>query len=190
MPLNSLRHVLLSSSLPLLCVWLLLPLPQPVEACLCHVIPHFQCPPPPRCCESGYYALDDCGCCLSCAKAELQECGSTRGKCSKGLRCLKTCGKCAHIHAVCRALSYCCTRSYSYIFFIPEACLILGSNPEPCVFPFIYKNQTFNQCTTEDADIGSVWCATEVDQQGVVVEGRWGDCMESCPGARKLSGSA
>ncbi len=66
------------------------------EACLCHVIPRFSCPPPPRCCESGYYTFDECGCCMTCAKAELQECGGpsgSRGKCSKGLACLKTCSK-------------------------------------------------------------------------------------------------
>ena len=66
------------------------------EGCLCHVIPRFSCPEPPRCCESGYYTFDECGCCMTCAKAELQDCGGpsgSRGKCSKGLACLKTCGE-------------------------------------------------------------------------------------------------
>ena len=30
-----------------------------------------QCPEPPSCCESGQYALDECGCCLKCAKVNL-----------------------------------------------------------------------------------------------------------------------
>ena len=67
-----------------------------VEACLCHLIPNFQCPPPPHCCESGQYAKDECGCCLTCAKSELQPCGGpsgAHGKCSTGLQCLKTCSK-------------------------------------------------------------------------------------------------
>ena len=71
--------------------------------------------------------------------------------------------------------------------FFSEACLILGSKPEPCVFPFTYKNQTFNECTNTDADPGTVWCATETDQQDVVIEERWGDCAESCPGASTYS---
>ena len=27
--------------------------PQTCEACLCHLIPNYACPPPPHCCESG-----------------------------------------------------------------------------------------------------------------------------------------
>ena len=53
-----------------------------------------QCPPPPSCCESGQYAYDECGCCLKCAKAELQKCGGASdisGKCAEDLQCLKTC---------------------------------------------------------------------------------------------------
>ena len=67
-----------------------------VEACLCHLIPNFQCGDPPPCCESGQYAKDECGCCLTCAKSELQPCGGpsgAHGKCSSGLQCLKTCSK-------------------------------------------------------------------------------------------------
>lgn len=66
------------------------------DSCLCHVIPNFSCPPPPHCCESGQYTFDECGCCMTCAKSELQECGGpseSRGKCSEGLACLKTCSK-------------------------------------------------------------------------------------------------
>ena len=69
---------------------------QSVEACLCHLIPNFQCPPPPHCCESGQYTKDECGCCLTCAKSELQPCGGpsgAHGKCESGLQCLKTCSK-------------------------------------------------------------------------------------------------
>lgn len=69
-------------------------------SCLCHVVPNFSCPPPPYCCESGMYTFDECGCCLECAKSELQPCGASAqidgtggGKCAKGLSCLKTCSK-------------------------------------------------------------------------------------------------
>ena len=65
---------------------------RPCQGCLCHVVPNFSCPPPPNCCESGVYAYDECGCCLTCAKLELQPCGSIGGQCAKGLQCLKTCG--------------------------------------------------------------------------------------------------
>ena len=69
-------------------------------SCLCHVVPNFSCPPPPHCCESGMYTFDECGCCLECAKSELQPCGGSQpirgtgsGQCAKGLSCLKTCSK-------------------------------------------------------------------------------------------------
>ena len=75
---------------------LLLLSPAPASSCLCHVVPHFACPPPPHCCESGMYTFDECGCCMTCAKAELQECGGPsgdKGNCAQGLQCLKTCGE-------------------------------------------------------------------------------------------------
>ena len=65
---------------------------RPCQGCLCHVVPNFQCPPPPHCCESGMYTYDECGCCLTCAKSELQPCGVSNGQCAKGLQCLKPCG--------------------------------------------------------------------------------------------------
>lgn len=146
--------------------------------CLCHVIPNYQCPPPPHCCESGQYTFDECGCCLTCAKSELQECGGpsgSKGRCAKGLACLKTCGNCIFVHH---------KIIFSTCFFLPsEACTTVGSNPEPCVFPFKYGGQTFNRCTSTDAAAGSVWCATQVDKNGEVIEGKWGDCNLGCPGA-------
>ena len=49
----------------------------------------------PVCCTSGYYTLDECGCFLTCAKAEDEECGGPfriAGNCAAGLRCLRQCG--------------------------------------------------------------------------------------------------
>ncbi len=61
--------------------------------------------------------------------------------------------------------------------------MTVGTKPESCVFPFKYAGQTFDRCTSTDAAPGAVWCATEVDEDGVVVDDRWGDCNEGCPGA-------
>ncbi|CAB4054633.1 unnamed protein product [Lepeophtheirus salmonis] len=134
---------------------------DPGESCLCHVVPNFSCPPPPHCCESGQYTFDECGCCLTCAKAELQACGGpndSSGKCSTDLACLKTC----------------------------TSCKTIGFDSKFCVFPFIYEGETFNKCTSKDANEGSVWCgATSVNETGHVIEGQWGDCKEGCPGARR-----
>ena len=48
-----------------------------------------------------------------------------------------------------------------------------------CVFPFIYKGKTYEQCTREDHH--EPWCATKVDSNGVLVTGRWGPCvLSSC----------
>lgn len=92
----SLRANILVVSVAFILYFTLNPTTSSVEACLCHLIPNFKCPPPPPCCESGQYAKDECGCCLTCAKSELQPCGGpsgAHGKCSSGLQCLKTCSK-------------------------------------------------------------------------------------------------
>merc|ERR1711976_125381 len=108
----------------------------------------------PVCCDSGFYTLDECGCCLTCAKAEDQECGGPfriAGQCAAGLRCLRQCD--------CRTEQ--------------------GSS---CVFPFTYKGVTYKSCTTAESDNNKAWCATEVDSEGVVVNNKWQDCAEGCPG--------
>ena len=58
------------------------------------------------------------------------------------------------------------------------------------MFPFRYDGVDYNECTSVDAaNPGNVWCATEVAREfnNTVIDGRWGDCAESCPGASKLS---
>ena len=72
---------------------------------------------------------------------------------------------------------------------LPESCKTLGTDSEPCVFPFIYEGVRYNQCTSQDAAEGAVWCATQVSTNGTVIEGRWGDCTDGCPGARKNTSS-
>jgi len=32
---------------------------------------------------------------------------------------------------------------------------------------------------------GTAWCATEVYDNKTVIDGKWGDCDEGCPGASK-----
>ena len=56
------------------------------------------------------------------------------------------------------------------------------------MFPFRYDGVDYNECTSVDAaNPGNVWCATEVAREfnNTVIDGRWGDCAESCPGASK-----
>jgi len=133
---------------------------DPVYPCLCLLLgSSYKCPEPPSCCESGYYALDECGCCMKCAKAELQTCGgasSISGRCGDGLQCLKTC--------------------------LP--CKTVGDSGKPCIFPFIYQNTTYDRCTSRDSDTGQPWCATAIDNEGYVIDYAWGDCDEGCPGTR------
>jgi len=142
--------------LSLLVIHMQVQLSQP---CLCSILRNFKCPSPPACCESGQYTLDECGCCQKCAKAELQKCGGASdisGKCAGGLQCLKTC--------------------------LP--CKTVGDAGRPCVFPFKYRDVTYDKCTSRDSDNGQPWCATEVDDEGYVVDNAWGDCLEGCPGSR------
>ena len=43
-----------------------------------------------------------------------------------------------------------------------------------CVFPFNYNGTTFFDCTSVDHD--QAWCSTEVDEEGNLVGGQWGNC--------------
>ena len=47
---------------------------------------------------------------------------------------------------------------------------------ERCIFPFTYKGLTHNSCTKADSENGAYWCATEVQSNGEVVNGKWEDC--------------
>ena len=50
-----------------------------------------------------------------------------------------------------------------------------------CVFPFQYKGITYHKCTSiEDEENGQPWCSTEVDSNGIYIEGLWGYCNTEC----------
>jgi len=63
---------------------------------------------------------------------------------------------------------------------IPNSCTSITG--DKCVFPFTYKGVEYYQCTY--ADSPTPWCATQVDNAGIVVTNRWGDCdtgsLSSC----------
>ena len=69
--------------------------------------------------------------------------------------------------------------------FFPKAeCETLGSSKKasPCVFPFVYEGQLFDECTDVDSEIDFVWCATEVYDDNTVIDGEWAYCQLGCPG--------
>ena len=45
-----------------------------------------------------------------------------------------------------------------------------------CVFPFNYKGKAYFKCTKDHSTNGVEWCATQVNKDGEVVTGQWGDC--------------
>ena len=62
--------------------------------------------------------------------------------------------------------------------FIQGCTTISGPNPnKPCVFPFIYKDISYSQCTTKDHNV--LWCPTEVDAYGKYTY-KWGNCNSNC----------
>ena len=66
-----------------------------------------------------------------------------------------------------------------YLDDISNECL--GDNGEPCIFPFNYQGQTFDECTTFDANAGKAWCAVAVKENGDMSS--WKNCiMASCAG--------
>lgn len=54
---------------------------------------------------------------------------------------------------------------------------ILG---DQCVFPFTYRNKTYDACTDADTTVHRFWCATKVDARGNFIGGEWGTCTASC----------
>ena len=70
----------------------------------------------------------------------------------------------------------------SFIKLFKVGCTTI-SGPKPnvaCVFPFIYKGNTYDQCTSVDHT--QRWCATKVNNDGTYVGDDWGDCGSDCPG--------
>ena len=56
---------------------------------------------------------------------------------------------------------------------------------QECDFPFTYKGKTYENCTTDALDdktnADKAWCATETDEDGVMLEGKHGECdFDSC----------
>ena len=44
------------------------------------------------------------------------------------------------------------------------------------MFPFTFKGKTYLRCTADESANAQEWCATEVDAEGEVITGQWGDC--------------
>jgi len=53
----------------------------------------------------------------------------------------------------------------------------------PCVFPFVFKDITFNACTNKMHT--EFWCATkatpDMKDSNRIIDGDWGECSEACP---------
>ena len=69
----------------------------------------------------------------------------------------------------------------SYAPYLLDFECFTESGPEtgkPCAFPFTYKGNTYEKCTEIEHD--QFWCSTEVDDNGVHVSGKWGNCGKEC----------
>jgi len=54
---------------------------------------------------------------------------------------------------------------------------------QPCIFPFTYKDITYNGCPKIPNRPSQRWCSTEVDSNGNHIAGqrKWGHCSSNCP---------
>merc|ERR1712168_1458665 len=53
-----------------------------------------------------------------------------------------------------------------------------------CKFPFKHNNRIYGGCTNIDVPSGNtslLFCATEVNSNGEMIDGKWGYCNEFCP---------
>ena len=54
-----------------------------------------------------------------------------------------------------------------------------------CVFPFKYKDVTYNGCT-KIKNKNVLWCSTKTDEQGnYITGGNWGNCSVTCQKGEK-----
>ena len=68
---------------------------------------------------------------------------------------------------------------------------------QPCIFPFKYKGITYQTCTfvrrydskSKAIDPDEPWCATEVDSNGEMSEGKWGICDVNIASVTKTKSS-
>merc|ERR1712038_856498 len=76
------------------------------------------------------------------------------------------------------ALSSCPVESIT----VPS-CVTAGGPQDnmPCVFPFRHLGITYTSCTTTGKDMA--WCSTNTTSAGEHVEGNYGYCPSTCPGA-------
>merc|ERR1711976_737248 len=63
----------------------------------------------------------------------------------------------------------------------PECTATSKYGPQPCIFPFTFKGNTYYSCTEADS-AGEPWCAYNVDNNGVAITGQWANCNPGCPG--------
>ena len=57
---------------------------------------------------------------------------------------------------------------------------------EECVFPFVFKGNTYAKCTTVE-HFGVGWCSTKVNNtNGHHIDGNWGICGPTCPGKYEM----
>ena len=79
--------------------------------------------------------------------------------------------------------------SYSIIRYSPECKTISGDQAnKTCIFPFIYGEIVYNECTTTEND-GIPWCSTKTDVNNNTIKDNWGNCAEQCP-VEHISGSS
>ena len=68
---------------------------------------------------------------------------------------------------------------FMYNFILVEECTeCVTTKKIPCVFPFEYKSETYNECTTVDFG-NTMWCSTRTED-GVHVKGEYGECDMNC----------
>uniref|UniRef100_A0A3B4A4A9 Mannose receptor, C type 1b n=1 Tax=Periophthalmus magnuspinnatus TaxID=409849 RepID=A0A3B4A4A9_9GOBI len=66
----------------------------------------------------------------------------------------------------------------SNISFSPPELYTIGGNArgKPCMFPFMYKDRWYGECTTYDSSIKRSWCAIETKFEHEL----WGYCPSTC----------
>ena len=72
-------------------------------------------------------------------------------------------------------------KQLSHLWFLDNKLVDCSTTDgKKCVFPFKYKDVTYNGCT-KIKNKNVLWCSTKTDEQGnYITGGNWGNCSETC----------
>merc|ERR1711872_925631 len=112
--------------------------------------------------------------------AEGAFCNNRVGTCCSGLECSKTSE--TAVAQTCNYPATTTTASSTTTTSASKCMTVSGAvSGAECQFPFVFKGQVYNSCTTAGG-FSQPWCATT---NSYYINSQWGNCASNCPGVEQ-----